>query len=92
MGRLGRCCRIIAKFGGDPENFSQAETALDRALSLNPDLSLAHTQLAYLETDSGRAEQAMLRLLSRVVRAGDDPELFAAWFTFAATVDCWKLP
>ncbi len=74
--RLGRCCRIVAKFGGDPESFNQAETALDRALSLNPDLSLAHTQLAYLETDSGRAEQAMLRLLSRAA-ADDDPELFA---------------
>jgi hypothetical protein len=25
--RLGRCCRIIAKLGGDPENFRQAEGA-----------------------------------------------------------------
>lgn len=75
--RLGRCCRIIAKFGGDPENFSRAEAALERALDLNPDLAMAHNQLAYLEADSGRAEHAMVRLLLRAKAARNDPELFA---------------
>jgi eukaryotic-like serine/threonine-protein kinase len=75
--RLGRCCRIIAKFGGDPENFSRARAALERALSLNPDLALAHTQLAYLEADSNLAERAMVRLLLRAKTARNDPELFA---------------
>ncbi len=75
--RLGRCCRIIAKFGGDPENFSRAEEALRRALKLNPDLALAHNQLAYLEADSGRAEGAMTRLLARARTHGTDAELFA---------------
>ena len=75
--RLGRCCRILAKFGGDPENFSRAETALARALELRPDLALAHNQLAYLEADSNLAECAMVRLLLRARSVRTDPELFA---------------
>jgi len=75
--RLGRCCRVIAKFGGDPENFVRAEAALGRALELNPDLALAHNQLAYLEADSNLAERAMVHLLLRAKAARTDPELFA---------------
>jgi TolB-like protein len=75
--RLGRCCRISAKFGGDPEDFNRAEHALEHALALNPDLALAHNQLAYLEADSGRAEQAMVRLLLQTEAAGHNPELLA---------------
>ena len=74
---LGRCCRINAEFGGDPENFSRAETALARALELRPDLALAHNQLAYLEADSNLAECAMVRLLLRARSVRTDPELFA---------------
>lgn len=75
--RLGRCCWILAKFGGDPENFSQAETAFARALDLNPDLPLAHNQLAYLEADCNLAERALVRLVQRAKTAAADPELFA---------------
>jgi tetratricopeptide (TPR) repeat protein len=75
--RLGRCCRITAKFGGDPEDFNRAEHALERALALNPSLALAHNQLAYLEADSGRAGQAMVRLLLQAKAAGHNPELLA---------------
>ncbi len=75
--RLGRVCRVIAKFGGDPENFSRAEAALGRALELNPELAVAHNQLAYLEVDLGRAEDAMVRLLVRAKGNRSDPELFA---------------
>jgi TolB-like protein len=74
---LGRCRRIIAKFGGDPENFTRAGDALARALALQPDLALAHNQLAYLEADSNRAECAMVRLLARTGSRRNDPELFA---------------
>lgn len=74
---LGRCCRITAKFGGDPENFSRAEAALARALELRPGLALAHNQLAYLEADSNLADRAMARLLSRAKAVRTDPELFA---------------
>jgi tetratricopeptide (TPR) repeat protein len=75
--RLGRCYRVNAKFGGDQEDFNRAETALGRALVLNADLALAHNQLAYLEADSGRAEQAMVRLLLRAKATRTDPQLFA---------------
>ncbi len=75
--RLGRCCRVTAKFGGDPENFHQAERAFARALELNPDLPLAHDQLAYLEADCNLAERALVRLLQRANTGGNDPELFA---------------
>ncbi len=75
--RLGRCCRIIAKFGGDPENLNRANSAFTRALDLNPDLALAHNQLAYLEADCNLAERAMVRLVQRAKTAGTDPELFA---------------
>ena len=75
--RLGRCCRIVAKFGGDPENFSRAKTAFARALELRPDLALAHNQLAYLEADCNLAERAMVRLFLRAKAARTDPELFA---------------
>jgi eukaryotic-like serine/threonine-protein kinase len=75
--RLGRCCRVIAKFGGDPNNFIQAEAALARVLELRPDLALAHNQLAYLEADSNLADRAMVRLLSRAGAVRTDPELFA---------------
>jgi TolB-like protein len=74
---LGRCCRILAKFRGDPENFSKAEAALTRALELRPNLALAHTQLAYLEADSNLADRAMVRLLSRAREQKSAPELFA---------------
>jgi tetratricopeptide (TPR) repeat protein len=75
--RLGRGYRIVAKFGGDPDDFGRAEDALKRALVLNPDLALAHHQLAYLEADSGRAGPAMLRLLERTRAGSHDPDLFA---------------
>jgi len=75
--RLARCYRIIAKFGGDPKNFSRAEAALARALELRPGLALAHNQLAYLEADSNLADRAMVRLLLRVRTVRNDPETFA---------------
>jgi TolB-like protein len=75
--RLGRCCRVLAKFGADPENFKQAEIAFARALALNPDLPLVHNQLAYLEADCNLAERALVRLVERARTAAADPELFA---------------
>lgn len=79
--RLGRCHRVIAKFGA-PETaaqdaFPRAEAALARALALDPDLSLAHNLYAQLEVDLGRPEQAMLRLVSRLGSHPHAPDLFA---------------
>jgi eukaryotic-like serine/threonine-protein kinase len=75
--RLGRCCRIVAKFGGDQESFARAEAALARALELRPSLAVAHNQLAYLEADSNLADRAMVRLLAFTESRRNDPEVFA---------------
>jgi serine/threonine protein kinase/tetratricopeptide (TPR) repeat protein len=73
--RLGRMHRVQAKYGqaADPEAaFSKADAALTRALDLNPDLPIAHSFYASVEVDTGRAEQAMTRLLTRAAgRRGD---------------------
>jgi eukaryotic-like serine/threonine-protein kinase len=79
--RLGRCERLIGKFSTSPEEalacLSRAEEAFQRALSLNPDLSIGYGLYAQLMIDLGRADQAMQRLLQRVTRRPTDPELFA---------------
>ena len=79
--RLGRCHRVIAKFlapsTGTRASFFHAEEAFKRALSLDPDLSIAHNLYAQLEVDLGRSEEAMLRLVSRISRQPHAPELFA---------------
>ena len=77
--RLGRTYRVLAKaFDTDPEdNLKRAEAAFVRALEINPDLSIAHSLYAYLEIDSGRAQHAMTRLLTRAQARSADPELFA---------------
>ena len=75
--RLGRCHRAIAKNGGDRDDLARAEGALRRALDLNPELNLAHGFYAYLEADSARAPQAMVRLLGRAKGNANDPNLYA---------------
>src|SRR6185503_9669598 len=59
------------------DNLRRAEAAFVRALEINPDLSIAHNLYAYLEIDSGRAQDAMTRLLTRAQARTSDPELFA---------------
>jgi len=78
--RLGRCARLLGKFGSPDRmqaNLAFAEQALQRALDVNPELSLAHNIYAQIEVESGRPREAMARLLGRVRTAGADPELFA---------------
>jgi serine/threonine-protein kinase len=78
--RLGRCYRLIAKYG-DPSqtaiNLARGEDALKRALEINPELSLAHNLYAYLEVDAGNAREAMVRLLAHIRSTASEPELFA---------------
>ncbi len=75
---LGRCHRVIGKFvEASPDSEIRAEEALQRALSLNPRLSVAHKFYAALEADIGQAARATARLLREVARHGNDPELFA---------------
>jgi len=76
--QLGRSHRVIGKFvEGSPDSEVHAEAALRRALSIDPDLSLAHKFYAALEADMGRAEGAVVRLVGEAGRRGNDPELFA---------------
>ena len=76
--QLGRCYRVIAKYiERAPTGDRRAEDAYRRALELNPRLTIAHKYYAALEADSGRAEQAIVRLVREATRHGDDAELFA---------------
>lgn len=75
---LGRCHRVIGKYvNAEPDSESRAEEALRRALRLNPRLTVAHKFYAQLESDVGRAIDAVVRLLGEASRHGNDPELFA---------------
>ena len=78
--RLGRCLRVLGKYGyaeNAPIKLAEAEDAFKRAFELNPDSSLAHNLYTYAEVDSGRALQAVLRLLGRLKQRSSDPELYA---------------
>src|SRR6185295_17378384 len=75
---LGRCHRVIGKYiDTTPDSDQRAEEALVRAIALNPRLSVAHKFYANLEADTGRAREAIVRLLSQASRRANDPELFA---------------
>jgi non-specific serine/threonine protein kinase len=77
MARLGRCYRYQGKYdeGGDA-SLARAESMLLRALGINSDLALAHSMLAQLEADRGRAREAMTRLLNRLRHAPNSPDLY----------------
>jgi TolB-like protein/tetratricopeptide (TPR) repeat protein len=78
MARLGRCYRYQGKYGERAEStLSLAESLLQRALEINPELGAAHGFLAQLDADRGRAEQAMLRLLGRLEGAPNSPDIYA---------------
>jgi TolB-like protein len=76
--QLGRCHRVIGKYI-DPtaDSDARAQDALQRALALEPRLSVAHKYLAALEAEIGEAPKAVVRLLREAARHGNDPELFA---------------
>jgi hypothetical protein len=75
---LGRAHRVIGKYvEGTADSEQRAEEALQRALNLNPRLSVAHKFYAALEADIGRAQGAVVRLLQQAARHGNDAELFA---------------
>ena len=77
--RLGRVYHVIGKYRGTSEDYARSEAALNRALELNADLSMADRFYAQLEvSDLGRAHEAMVRLVRRALSRGSDPELFAA--------------
>jgi non-specific serine/threonine protein kinase len=78
--RLGRVHRVLGKYGyGDRnEEMRHAEEAFRTALTLNPDLPLAHNLYTYFEIEEfGAAPQAMVRLLRLVETRAADPDLYA---------------
>jgi eukaryotic-like serine/threonine-protein kinase len=78
--RLGRVLRNIGKYGRTPEDraeYQRGEEAFQRAFTLNPDLALAHNLYTYMEVETGRALQAVQRLLGRLQTRTNDPDLFA---------------
>jgi serine/threonine protein kinase/tetratricopeptide (TPR) repeat protein len=78
--RLGRAHRIIGKYLDIPQittHQARAEEALRRALELSPRLPLAHKLMAHLESEVGRAQEAMVRLLGLAAETRNDAELFA---------------
>jgi TolB-like protein/tetratricopeptide (TPR) repeat protein len=77
--QLGRCYRLIGKgLENSPENLALAESAFKRALDLNNELPLAHSQYAFLEAELGRASIAMVRLLQCAETCRTSPDLFVA--------------
>ena len=78
--RLARCHRLTGKyFLEEPAaNVARAESALQRALEIDPDLPFAHRVYAHIEAEGGRARDAMARLLDLARRRRSDPEAFVA--------------
>ena len=75
---LGRAHRVVGKYvEGRADSERRSEEALQRALALNPRLSVAHKLYAALESDIGESQRAIVRLLQEAARHGNDPELFA---------------
>jgi TolB-like protein len=77
--RLGRCYRLIGKYGkGSREALAIADAAFRRALELNPDLEAAHGMYAQLEADLGKPTLGMYRILERLRENPNAPDLYAA--------------
>ena len=76
--RLGRTIRFLDKFGHATDaSPGKADDAFRRAFALNPDLAVAHNFYTLVECDTGRAPEAMVRLLKRFQHRPSDPDLFS---------------
>ncbi|MDQ6799465.1 MAG: protein kinase [Acidobacteriota bacterium] len=77
--RLGRTLWIMSKYTDDPEdNLALAQQALQRAIELNPDLSLAQRYYAELEVEHEQTIDSLRRLKESVQRRPNNPDLRAA--------------
>jgi TolB-like protein len=76
---LGRCYRVLGKGGGEAaaDHMQRAESCLQRALMLNPQLASATREYAQLESDFGRSKDALARLVTAVRVNDRDPQLWA---------------
>ena len=77
--RLGRIYRVMSLYTGEhpEEDFERAHEAFERALELNPDLSIAHNLYKNHEVELGHTTEALLRLVNRLKQRAGDPDLFA---------------
>jgi TolB-like protein/tetratricopeptide (TPR) repeat protein len=76
---IGRCHRVIGKYVEDYEgNNRRAEDAFRRALALSPELPTAHRFYTHWESEHGRADAAVARLLQHAKNNRNDAQLFAA--------------
>jgi DNA-binding winged helix-turn-helix (wHTH) protein len=76
---LGRCCWFLDKFSSSsPANAEFAQAAFERAFALDPDLACAHQFYTLVEVDTGRADEAMRRILARLERHPGEPESFTS--------------
>ena len=72
----GRLDRVLAKYQ-DSTLIAQAESALQRALELDPDSGPAHYYRAQLEIDTGRPDEALMRLVKRAAARHVEPQVYA---------------
>jgi tetratricopeptide (TPR) repeat protein len=76
---IGRCHRVIGKYIEDyAGNDRKAEDAFRRALALSPELPVAHRFYTHWESEHGRADAAVARLLQHFKTNRNDAHLFAA--------------
>jgi tetratricopeptide (TPR) repeat protein len=70
---------VLGKSGGDDaeKHLRQAESCLQRALTLNPQLASVTRAYAQIESDTGRSKDALVRLLTAADTNDRDPELWA---------------
>src|ERR1035438_1670480 len=74
---LGRCCWFLDKFAGSSSaNADLAQAAFQRAFAIDPDLASAHQFYTFVEVDTGRADEAMSRLIKRLRNHPYEPESF----------------
>jgi TolB-like protein len=75
---LARSHRVWGKYYEDREVSDRlAEDAFQRALALSPDLPMAHRYLTHFESEHGRANDAIARLLKHAATNRHDAQLFA---------------
>jgi DNA-binding winged helix-turn-helix (wHTH) protein len=76
---LGRCCWFLDKFSSSsPANLDLVQAAFERAFAIDPDLAPAHQFYTFVEVDTGRAAEAMARILARLDRHPGEPESFTS--------------
>ena len=72
---LGRSCWFRGKFSRHSSVDTElADAAFRRAFALDPDLACAHQFYTPVETDTGHARRALVRLRERLSRHPDEPE------------------